>query len=415
MSNPSNVLKTKPWGAFFYRDYRFLWGALILGSMAVWMRILGTAQWLLDETGSAYWVGLIGVVQLIVQIPTTLWAGTLADRWDRKRLMTFSYGVTGITLVGLGVLNGYELLTPALVYLGIAILAGTQMLSGPARSALLPIIVPSKDLMLAVSTDTASSNSAAIIGPLLFAVVALSAGLTTVFVLAGALALIASVLPHRIRAAGSAEQVDNAPKLTQTQQTIEGFRYVSKHPILPGLFLLDAGITTASFYREILPVLALGLFAGGAGVTGFLGTANSIGAIAGAFFALALVGFRAKGMLVLYASFAYGFILFGFGMANSLWLGVLMIGLLGAADAVTVAVRQTTIMLTTPDEMRGRAFALMILAAQTANNVGTIWVGFWAGTIGAGNTMVMGGFISIAATALIWIFWKPIREFRSEA
>ena len=132
------------------------------------MRILGTAQWLLDETGSAYWVGLIGVVQLIVQIPTTLWAGTLADRWDRKRLMTFSYRVTGITLVALGVLNGYELLTPAMVYLGIAVLAGTQMLSGPARSALLPIIVPDKDLMLAVSTDTASSNSAAIIGPLLF-------------------------------------------------------------------------------------------------------------------------------------------------------------------------------------------------------------------------------------------------------
>jgi predicted MFS family arabinose efflux permease len=100
-------------------------------------------------------------------------------------------------------------------------------------------------------------------------------------------------------------------------------------------------------------------------------------------------------------------------MANSLWLGVLMIGLLGAADAVTVAVRQTTIMLTTPDEMRGRAFALMILAAQTANNVGTIWVGFWAGTIGAGNTMILGGFISIAATALIWMLWRPIREFRS--
>ena len=274
------------------------------------MRILGTAQWLLDETGSAYWVGLIGVVQLIVQIPTTLWAGTLADRWDRKRLMTFSYRVTGITLVALGVLNGCDLLTPAMVYLGIAVLAGTQMLSGPARSALLPIIVPDKDLMLAVSTDTASSNSAAIIGPLLFAVVALSAGLTSVFILAGILALGASLLPHRIRAAGSAEQVERAPQLTQTQQTIEGFRYVSKHPILPGLFLLDAGITTASFYREILPVLALGLFAGGAGVTGFLGTANSVGAIAGAFFALALVGFRAKGMLVLYASFADGFVLF---------------------------------------------------------------------------------------------------------
>ena len=119
-------------------------------------------------------------------------------------------------------------------------------------------------------------------------------------------------------------------------------------------------------------------------------------------------------MLVLYASLAYAVILFGFGTASSLWMGMLMIGLLGAADAVTVAVRQTTVMLTTPDHMRGRAFALMILAAQTANNVGTIWVGFWAGAIGAGNTMVMAGFISIAATVAIGYFWKPIRSFRAD-
>jgi hypothetical protein len=64
--------------------------------------------------------------------------------------------------------------------------------------------------------------------------------------------------------------------------------------------------------------------------------------------------------------------------------------------------------------MRGRAFSLMFLAAQSANNIGTIWVGFWAGSIGAGNTMVLGGFISITATALIWWSWKPIREFRSD-
>ena len=144
-----------------------------------------------------------------------------------------------------------------------------------------------------------------------------------------------------------------------------------------------------------------------------LGAANSAGAIAGSFVALFLVGYRAKGMLVLYASLAYGFILFGFGTAQTLWMGLLMIAALGAADAVTVAVRQTTVMLTTPDHMRGRAFALMILAAQTANNVGTIWVGAWAGAIGAGNTMVLGGVISVVATGLIWRFWRPIREFRA--
>jgi hypothetical protein len=64
--------------------------------------------------------------------------------------------------------------------------------------------------------------------------------------------------------------------------------------------------------------------------------------------------------------------------------------------------------------MRGRAFALMILAAQTANNVGTIWVGAWAGAIGAANTMMLGGVISVLATAAIWRLWRPIREFRAD-
>ena len=405
----------RPWGAFLYRDYRFLWVTLIASSIVVWMRILGTAQWLLDETGSAYLVGLIGVVQLVVQVPVTLWAGTLADRVDRKRLMSLAHAATSVALLTLGFLNWQDMLTPVLVYTGIAITAATHMLASPARSALVPIIIPERELMLAASTDTASSNAAAIAGPLIFAFVAVTADLTAVFVLTGFISLISSLLPQFIRAKGIADghEHEQGEKPSQIQQTRDGVSFVSKHPILPGLFLLDAGITTASFYREILPVLALGLFAGGASATGFLGAANSAGAIFGSFIALMLVGFRAKGMLVLYASFAYGFFLFGFGTATTLWFGVLMIALLGAADAVTVAVRQTTVMLTTPDHMRGRAFALMILAAQTANNVGTVWVGTWAGLIGASNTMVMGGVISIVATALIWWFWKPIREFRS--
>ena len=406
-------MQTKPWGAFLYRDYRVLWATLVSSAIVLWMRILGTAQWILDETGSAYLVGLIGVVQLVVQIPVTLWAGTLADRMDRKRLMTLAHGTTAITLLSLGILNWQDLLTPTLIYLGIAITAGTHMLASPARSALIPIVIPEKDLLLAASTDTASQNASAIAGPLLFAFVAVMTDLTIVFLLGGLIALASAVLPTFIRVTGIAES-ENDEQSSQLKQTIDGFRYVSKHPILPGLFLLDIGITAASFYREILPVLALGLFAGGASATGMLGAANSTGAILGSFLALLLVGYRAKGMLVLYASFAYGFILFGFGTVNSLWLGMLMIGLLGATDAVTVAVRHTTVMLTTPDEMRGRAFALMILAAQTANNIGTIWVGAWVGTIGAGNTMVLGGIISITATALIWRLWKPIREFRSD-
>ncbi len=390
---------------------------MVTGAIVSWMRILGTAQWLLDETGSAYLVGLIGVVQLVVQIPVTLWAGTLADRMDRKKLMAYAYSTTAATMFLLAILNYTDSLTPLLVYVAIAILSATHMLVSPARAAMVPRVIPDKQLMLAVSTDTASANAAAVIGPLIFAGVALVAGSTEVFLLAALFGALAATLARWIKAPGFAEQGDvdaEKPKASQWQQTKDGFSYVAKHPILPGLFLLDIGITTATFYREILPVLALGLFAGGAGATGMLGAANSTGAILGSFIAMLFVAYKRTGMLVLYASFVYGFVLFGFAVANSLMLGMLMIALLGAADAVTVAVRSTTVMLTTPDNMRGRAYALLILAAQTANNIGTIWVGFWAGAIGASNTMILGALIAIAATALIGWKWKPIRDFRAE-
>ncbi len=404
---------SRPWGALLFRDYRILWITLISATMAVWIRILSTAQWLFDETGSAVLVGVIGVVQLVVQVPALLWGGTLADRIDRKRLMALANGATFSVMLGLGLLDASGQLTPAMVYAGIALTAFSQMLASPARSALVPIVIPQQHLMRAVSTDTASQSAAAIAGPLLFAGVVAAFDLTAAFFAAAAISLLSVLSPLAIRAHGVADGHEEGSATTALTQTWEGMRYVARHPILPGLFLLDTGITVASFYREILPVLALGLFAGGASATGLLGAANSAGAIAGSFVALLLVGYRAKGMLVLYASLAYGVILFGFGTAGTLWLGALMIAALGAADAVTVAVRQTTVMLTTPDHMRGRAFALLILAAQTANNVGTIWVGAWAGAIGAGNTMVLGGAISIAATLLIWRLWRPIREFRS--
>ena len=81
--------------------------------------------------------------------------------------------------------------------------------------------------------------------------------------------------------------------------------------------------------------------------------------------------------------------------------------------AVTVAVRQTTVQLTTPDEMRGRAFSFMVLAAQTANNLGIIWIGFWAGSIGASNTMLLGGALGLGASLLIGLAARSIRKYRT--
>ena len=400
------------WNTFKYRDYRILWVVLMTGGVASWLRILGFSQWLLDETGSPFLVGLIGIVQLVVQLPSTLWAGTLADRNDRKVILAAAHGITFIVLALVAAVNSSNLLTPGFIYLAIAIASGAQTLGGPSRAALIPGVFPEREIMAAASTDTASQNLAAIIGPLLFAFVAVNWGLTAVFFTCAILCLPGSFGPFLLAVSGETDEKSELRK-SQISETLEGLSYVRKHPILPGLFLLDAAITTSSFYREILPVIALGLFAAGASGTGLLGSANSAGAIIGGIAVLALTRVQAKGLIVLWASLAYGLFLLAFGLTSSLITGMILIALLGAADSVTVAVRVTTVMLTTPDKMRGRAFSLMYVAAQTSNNIGTIWVGFWAGVIGASSTMVMGGIISIVMTLLVLLLWEPIRKYRS--
>ncbi len=400
------------WNTFKYRDYRILWVVLMTGGVASWLRILGFSQWLLDETGSPFLVGLIGIVQLVVQLPSTLWAGTLADRNDRKVILAAAHGITFIVLALVAAINSSNLLTPGFIYLAIAIASGAQTLGGPSRAALIPGVFPEREIMAAASTDTASQNLAAIIGPLLFAFVAVNWGLTAVFFTCAILCLPGSFGPFLLAVSGETDEKSELRK-SQISETLEGLSYVRKHPILPGLFLLDAAITTSSFYREILPVIALGLFAAGASGTGLLGSANSAGAIIGGIAVLALTRVQAKGLIVLWASLAYGLFLLAFGLTSSLITGMILIALLGAADSVTVAVRVTTVMLTTPDKMRGRAFSLMYVAAQTSNNIGTIWVGFWAGVIGASSTMVMGGIISIVMTLLVLLLWEPIRKYRS--
>jgi MFS family permease len=401
----------RPWAAFRYRDFRLLWVTLLAGGVALWLRLLGTAQWLLEATGSPLVVGAIGAVQLAVQIPALLWGGTLADHIDRRRLVTLAGGVTGLALLTLGILDLAGALAPWMVFVAIAVTAGSQMLGNPSRAALAAASVPERQLVRAVSTDNATGNVAAIAGPLVFAAISTTAGLTATFLTGAALALLAAAVPLALRLRGTPETRSEG---STWRRTVEGLRYTARHPILPGLFLLDWGITVVSFYREILPVLALGMFAAGASATGVLGAANSTGAVAGALVAGLLAAWRAKGMLVLWASLAYALLLFGFAQATHLWAGAVLIALLGATDAVTVTVRHSTVMRTTPDAMRGRAYAVMILAAQTANNVGTIWVGFWAGAIGADDTILLGGVLSLLATLAIWRLWTPIRAYRAD-
>ena len=138
---------------------------------------------------------------------------------------------------------------------------------------------------------------------------------------------------------------------------------------------------------------------------------NSVGAILGSLLVIYTHKVKRKGVVVLYATLMYGFLLILFGWATSLWIGLFSLIALGAADAVGMTMRQTIVQLTTPDHLRGRATAAHSLAAMSANGIGKWEVGYVSDVIGAGNTLVIGGFVSIIVVLIIWYGVSGIRKY----
>ena len=379
--------------------------------MTMQMRMLATAVWLYSETGSGLQLGLLGVVQLAVQLPAILFGGALADRWDRKKLIAVAQSFSFVFLALVSYLAWVDMLVPWHIYAVTAILGVSSVLGGPARSAITANIVPRTHLMHAVTSNQATFQIGAIAAPLIFALIYETLGTTSAFLVSALFALPASAMPLMIRTQ-VAPSVSSEDQGSVLKRIWEGVVYVMGHPILPGLYLLDVGVTIVSFYRQILPLIVDRLFKAGPSAVGVVTAANSFGGVMGTFAVLFLANYRSKGMLVLYATLVYAVLLIAFGFTTSLWLGTLIIAVLGATDAIGMTTRQTTVQLTTPDHMRGRAVSAHSVSAMTANNLGTFEVGFMSEQIGADKTMILGGAISVAVVVLVWWLVRGIREYR---
>jgi len=402
--------KARPWAALRYRDYRILWMSGIFQVITMELRLLATGVWLYQETGSGIQLGLLGGVQLAVQLPAILYGGALADKWDRRKLMSYTQIISLFMISLVTLLEFNDSLRPWHIYGVTAVLGVTSVLGGPARSALTANVVPKNHLMHAVATNTATFQIGSVVAPLGFALIVSTVDITLAFVVASVASIPSVILPLLIVVPDM--KLAKEGKGSVIASIKEGFLFVKAHPILPGLYAMDIGVTIFSFYRQILPLIADKMFMAGSAAVGLLTASNALGGILGTFSVLLMTQFRSKGMLVVYATLAYVVLLVLFGLTSTLWVGVVIIFALGATDAIGMATRQATVQLTTTDEMRGRAVSFHSVSAMTANNIGTLEVGFMSEKIGASETMMLGGVIGILVVAIVWRSVRGIREYR---
>ena len=383
-------------------------------------RILTFGVWLYQETGSGLQLGLLGLVQLAVQMPSNLFGGAFADQLDRRRLIAFTQSFS-FFLIGLSsILFITDNLKPWHIYSMVGILGLTSTLGAPARSALTANVIPSSHMMHAVTSNTATFQISMILTPLLFSSTIELIGLEGAFLTAVIFSIPATIFPLFVNLKYNIDTNENTQNISMIKRIYEGFKFVKNHPILPGLYALDIGVTVVSFYREIMPLIVDKLFRQGPWAIGPLSAANSLGGVAGSFLVLSLANYRSKGMLVLYATGTYALLLFAFGSIqyielNTIFIltvGSVIIAGLGATDAIGMTTRQTTVQLTTPDNMRGRAVSFHSFCAMGANNIGTFHVGFMSSRIRAGNTMILGGIVSICVVLAIFKFVSGLRNYR---
>ena len=399
------------WSALAHPQYRLLWLGTIAAVVTGELRLVVTGVWLYQETGSAVQLGFLGLIQLVVQIPALLFGGTLADRLDRRLLTAWTQVVTLAAIAAMAVLAVTDVLVPWHVYAATALLSVSTVFGNPARAALMSATVPSEQMVDAVTTSFASQQIATVVAPLGFAVIAKTLDLDAAFVITAIVAVPAVIFPLIMNVSNVRIEANTGGTLLS--RTWEGLQFVKVHPLLPALYLMDTGVTVVSFYRQMYPVFADHLFGGGAGTVGLLTAANSAGAIAGSFAVLMLRKVKRTGYMVLIAHFVYALLLFPFALIGWLPMGMLLLAGLGGTDAVTVTVRQATVQLTTPDEMRGRALSVQTLSAQTANNLGTVWVGMLSALIGASSTLLLGSTLSMLFTAVVWFKVKAVKEYRA--
>ncbi|MFC2038251.1 MFS transporter [Chloroflexota bacterium] len=399
---------TSPWAVFAHFDFFLVWSSGVATTLSMLVRTLVCTQWLYDTTGSAAQLGLLGVVQL-VQLPMALYGGSLADRMDRKTLMVLTQLVGTLLLVVLTILAAADALVPWHIFAATGISSMANTLGSSARPAMLPRVVPRSLLTHAVTMLNATGQLANVFGPILFWWLYAQLGVTLSFGVSAGICLVSTILPMLIRASGKPEA---ASRESIWKSLKEGVLFVMRHSLLPGIFLLDFGVTIVSFYRQLFPVFADHLYGLGAEGTGLLNTANAVGGIIGTFAVFYAGKFRQKGVLVLAATLGYALFLITFGLNTNFALGLVIVGILGMTDSITVTMRQAIVQLTTPDQLLGRAASMRTFAAMSANNLGQVEVGMLSGIIGAGNTMLIGGILSVLFVAIIWRLMPGISKYR---
>ena len=390
--------------AFRYRNYRLFFGGQSISLIGTWMQQIAMSWLVYRMTGSVF---LLGVVGFASQIPVSIlapFAGVLADRWDRYRILiatqalAMAQAVVVYLLVATGRIEVWQIVGLS-VFLGVV-----NAFDVPARQAFVfDLVERREELGNAIALNSLMFNAARLVGPSVAGMMIAISGEKTCFLVNAVSYSIVIIALFAMRLAPM-KAVRHDSHIIHGLK--EGIVYALRSVPIRSILLLLGLISLAGVpYAVLMPVVATEILGGGPQVFGFLVAASGLGALIGALYLASrrtIVGFGS--MIALAAG------LFLFSLSRVLILSLALMVLVGLSMMVQIASSNTILQTIVDDDKRGRVMSFYTMAFLGTAPFGSLLVGGLASRIGVPYTLMIGGIACVAGSVLFAINLPSLRK-----
>jgi len=356
-------------------------------------------------TGNVLDLGLVGLFQFLPVLLLFLAGGMAADRFDRRLIIA---SCNGLQALAASLICAYMLSGPANVWpvFGLLAIHGTaRAFLHPATQSILPNIVPREIFSNAIAMTSSVNKFGQLAGPAIGGVLIALIGEWTYLVVAILFCLAATAaIMIRIRLTVRGRE----PFGLKT--VLGGFDYIWRKKIILGAVSIDLAAVLFGGILGMLPVYAIDILKVGPEALGAMRAAPALGALAVALVLTQLRATRGMGVAFFVSLAVFGSAILVFSLSTLFWLTLVALVLYGAADMVSVYIRQTLVQIETPDELRGRVSAVNSVSINASNELGDFRAGLMAAAIGTVPAVFIGGMVTLGVAALWWKLFPDLRK-----
>jgi MFS family permease len=389
-------------------SYLRFWFARICSTISFQVAAVAVGWQMYALTHSTFALGMVGLAQFLPMLCLMLVVGHVADRFNRKTIISICQIFEGTALALLALTSYLHRLHPTGIYCAVAAIGAARAFESPTTQAMVPSLVEDASVPQAIAWSASANQTASIVGPalggLLYAFGAHVPYMLCTF-LFGIAALLSSSIVLKRRTPGKAP--------VSAKSILAGIHYIRERKNILGAISLDLFVVLLGGATALLPAYARDILHTGPWGLGLLRLSPALGALSTSVFLAHHPIRKRAGMRMFAAVILFGIATVAFALSRNIWLSMAILSVLGAADVTSVVVRSSLVQIETPDEMRGRVSAVNSLFIGTSNQLGEFESGVTASWFGIIPATIFGGVGSILV-ALIWMGIFPgLRKLQS--